>query len=37
LDQVNIRLPRSLAGRRNVEIRIMADGALANVTLLSFK
>jgi uncharacterized protein (TIGR03437 family) len=37
LDQVNIRLPRSLRGRGEVELTLTADGRTANVLRLSLK
>ncbi|MFB3778173.1 MAG: hypothetical protein ACE141_11195 [Bryobacteraceae bacterium] len=37
LDQVNIRLPASLAGRGYVDVEIAVDGKAANVVQLSFE
>ena len=37
LDQVNLRLPRSLAGRGEVEINLMVDGKAANVVTVAIK
>jgi len=37
LDQVNLRLPRSLAGRGAVTLELTVDGKAANVTYLAFK
>ncbi len=37
LDQVNLRLPRSLAGRGDVDVALNADGAPANVVGISIK
>jgi uncharacterized protein (TIGR03437 family) len=37
LDQVNLRLPRSLAGRGQVDIRLTVDGFAANTVTLAFK
>ena len=37
LDQVNVRLPRSLAGRGEVEVSFTADGKAANVVRVNFK
>jgi uncharacterized protein (TIGR03437 family) len=37
LDQVNLRLPRSLAGRGAVALELTVDGKAANVTYLAFK
>ena len=37
LDQVNVRLPRSLAGRGEVNILYTADGKLANVVTVSVR
>jgi uncharacterized protein (TIGR03437 family) len=37
LDQVNVRLPRSLAGRGEVEVLFTADGKAANAVRVNFK
>ena len=37
LDQINLQLPRSLIGRGEVEIRLMADGQQANPVTVSIK
>ena len=37
LDQVNLLLPRSLAGRGEVDLALTADGKAANAVRLSFK
>ncbi len=37
LDQVNLRLPRSLAGRGQVDIRLTVDGFAANTVTVAFK
>lgn len=37
LDQINLRLPRTLAGRGEVDVRLTVDGNTANVVKLSFK
>ncbi len=37
LDQVNLSLPRTLAGRNDVDLVFTADGKAANTLLLSFK
>lgn len=37
LDQVNVRIPRSLAGRGEVEVRLVVDGASANAVRFSVK
>jgi uncharacterized protein (TIGR03437 family) len=37
LDQVNVQLPRSLAGRGEVDVVLMADGKTANVVRVNFK
>jgi uncharacterized protein (TIGR03437 family) len=37
LDQVNLRVPRSLAGRGEVEIQMTADGKTANPVRVSFR
>jgi uncharacterized protein (TIGR03437 family) len=37
LDQVNLRLPRALAGRGEVNIALMADGKAANVVTVSVR
>jgi uncharacterized protein (TIGR03437 family) len=37
MDQVTVRLPRSLAGSRNAEVRVTANEALAEITFLSFR
>ncbi len=37
LDQVNVLLPRSLAGRGEVELALIVDGKPANAVLLNFK
>lgn len=37
LDQINVRLPESLAGRGTVEIRLVADGIEANFTTITIE
>ncbi|MEP7340283.1 MAG: kelch repeat-containing protein [Acidobacteriota bacterium] len=37
LDQINLRLPSSLAGRGEVEVQVSADGAAANVVKINMK
>jgi uncharacterized protein (TIGR03437 family) len=37
LDQTNIRIPRSLAGRGNVEIALTVDGKRANTVTINIK
>lgn len=37
LDQINVKAPRSLAGRGEVAVRVKVNGAAANVVRLSFK
>ena len=37
LDQINLSLPRSLAGRGEVDVSLMADGKAANVVKVNFK
>lgn len=37
LDQVNLALPRGLAGRGEVELRLTVDGVAANAVKLNFK
>jgi uncharacterized protein (TIGR03437 family) len=37
LDQVNVRLPRSLAGRGQVDVRLTVDGLAANTVNVAFK
>ena len=37
LDQVNIRLPRTLLGRGEVAVELTVEGQMANVVSLSFK
>jgi uncharacterized protein (TIGR03437 family) len=37
LDQVNVELPRSLAGRRLVQLEVRADEQVASVAALTFK
>lgn len=37
LDQINVRLPRSLAGRGEVDVTLTVDGNAANVVRVSFK
>jgi uncharacterized protein (TIGR03437 family) len=37
LDQLNVRLPRSLAGRGEVDITLSVDGAAANIVRISIK
>ena len=37
LDQVNVRLPRSLAGRGEVEVAFTADGKAANAVRINLK
>jgi uncharacterized protein (TIGR03437 family) len=37
MDQVNLRLPRSLAGRGLADVKLMVDGEIANVTQLVFR
>jgi uncharacterized protein (TIGR03437 family) len=36
LDQVNVRLPRSLIGRGNVDVTLIVDGQMANVVGVNF-
>jgi uncharacterized protein (TIGR03437 family) len=37
LDQVNLRLPRALAGRGEVNLTLMVDGSIANVVTVNFR
>ena len=37
LDQINLKVPRSLAGRGEVAVRATVDGAVANLVRVSFK
>ncbi len=37
LDQINVRLPRSLAGRGDVDVALTVDGKAANVVQVNFK
>ena len=37
VDQINLRLPASLAGKRDVEVKINVDGLSANPVTVSFK
>ena len=37
LDQVNLKLPRSLAGRGDTDIALMIDGRAANLVRVSFR
>ena len=37
LDQINVRLPRSLAGRGDVEVVLMADGRMANTVKVNIR
>jgi uncharacterized protein (TIGR03437 family) len=37
LDQINLQIPRSLSGRGEVEIRLMADGQQANAVTINVK
>ena len=37
LDQANLRLPRTLAGRGEAEIELQADGKKANAVKAAFK
>ncbi len=37
LDQINVRLPRSLIGRGNVDVTLIVDGQMANVVGVNFK
>ncbi|MGH9846577.1 MAG: hypothetical protein ACREEM_48380, partial [Blastocatellia bacterium] len=37
LDQINLSLPRSLAGRGDVDLELMVDGAQANTVRLNFR
>src|SRR5262245_40388968 len=37
LDQLNVRLPRSLIGRGEVDVALMVDGQAANVVQVNFK
>jgi uncharacterized protein (TIGR03437 family) len=37
LDQVNVRLPRSLTGRGQVDVRLTVDGLAANTVNVAFK
>ncbi|MEO6723923.1 MAG: hypothetical protein ABIP14_01355, partial [Blastocatellia bacterium] len=37
LDQLNVRLPRSLAGRGEVDVMLSVDGTAANVVRVSVK
>lgn len=37
LDQINVRLARSLIGRGEVEVNVTIDGRVANAVRISFK
>ena len=37
LDQVNVRVPRSLSGRGEVEVVVMVDGQVANTVKVTFR
>jgi uncharacterized protein (TIGR03437 family) len=37
LDQVNVRLPRSLTGRGDVDVALIADGQAANIVSINVK
>jgi uncharacterized protein (TIGR03437 family) len=37
LDQINVRLPRTLAGKGNVDLAVMVDGKVSNTTQLNVK
>ena len=37
LDQVNVRIPRELAGRGDIFVNLMADGVTANTVLVNIK
>jgi uncharacterized protein (TIGR03437 family) len=37
VDQINLRLPRSLAGRGDVEVRLTVNGRAANVAGINVK
>jgi uncharacterized protein (TIGR03437 family) len=37
LDQINVKVPRSLAGRGEVAVRVTVDGAVANIVRVSFE
>jgi uncharacterized protein (TIGR03437 family) len=37
LDQINVQLPRTLAGKGEVDLAVTVDGESANTTRLSFK
>ena len=37
LDQINLQLPRSLAGRGEVEVTLTANGKTANPVTVTFK
>jgi len=37
LDQINVRLPRTLAGKGEVDLAVTVDGKPANTTRISFK
>lgn len=37
LDQINLRLPGNLAGRGEVDVRLVVDGNTANIVRLSFR
>ncbi|MBS1788396.1 MAG: hypothetical protein JST85_11780 [Acidobacteria bacterium] len=37
LDQINVRIPRSLAGRGNVTVTVTADGSMANAVTANIK
>ncbi|MGH8597478.1 MAG: hypothetical protein ACREXT_12545, partial [Gammaproteobacteria bacterium] len=37
LDQVNVQLPRSLAGRGEVDVVLIVDGKMANPVRVNFK
>ena len=37
LDQVNVMLPRSLAGRGNVDVLLTVDGLYANIVTINIR
>lgn len=37
LDQVNLRIPRSMAGRGDVDVKFVVDGKMANAVRVTFK
>ena len=37
LDQVNLQVPRSLAGRGEVDVELLVDGQVANIVRAHFK